>query len=131
MAFKLKRLLIELFLFNWILRKDKNSFSFCATCRHRFGRIQTHEVPSPLCLGVIARANLEYIKTYTYIEKDPPVDDPIQPGIKVTTYTTVNNGVLLSSWQKGSVGHYSHAVVGRGHHDSDYVPEGRQGSYFK
>ena len=67
-------------------------------------------------MGVFSRACVEYLKTHQHLRKKPSVDDPIVPDAKISAYTVVCNGVLLSSYLRGQVGHYLHIVVGRGSH---------------
>ena len=105
--------------------------SECETCRHRFGRCQCHDLESPLSMGVFSRACVEYLRTHEHLRKKPHVNDPLNPGVKISAYTIVCNGVLLSSYLRGQVGHYLHIVVGRGSHGREDRYERSLPAYFK
>ena len=70
----------------------------------------------------MSRTGVEYIKTHVELN-GRGVPDPIQPGTKINGYTVVANGVLLSSYLRGSVGKYCHFVVGRGTGPDDDLDE--------
>ena len=77
----------------------------------------------------MSRAAVEMIKTHVELNARG-VPDPIQPGMKIKDYTVVANGVLLSSYLRGSVGKYCHFVVGRGS-DHDDPDDAKRPAYFR
>ena len=92
-------------------------------CRHRYGRVQTYRVGSPLCLGILFRALLEALSKFKHIPNPRGLRDPITGNV-MTSYTLIPNGMLLSSFKKGEVGNTLHCVVGRA--SSEYDDEGYQ-----
>ena len=80
----------------------------------------------------MSRAAVEQIKTHQELNGRGRAD-PVNPDAKINAYTVVANGVLLSSYQVGAVGKYSHFVVGRGsdHDDERDENDVRRPPYFR
>ena len=93
-------------------RKEKrfhlhDIFRKCGPCKHRFGRIQTHDLKWPWSLGVQCRSLVRIKKTFKCI----------LPRDGSNIYATYEGGILLAEHEKGEVGVFVHLIVGKGGSD--------------
>ena len=82
-------------------------FRNCDGCRHRFGRIQIHDLPWPWSLGVASRGLLTVRNSF---KRKAASSD-------YTIHAVFDGGILLHEFKKGEIGLHVHVIVGKGGSD--------------